>query len=169
MNIIVKYGVIDKFIYHIVSLLIVIVMVILTVEIELSVFHFKSVLLYNDILTPLIEELFKTLAITFSGAIAILYTLFFSVAEAINYIILYEKIYQNRNLFSFALFRILCIFFHFFLLWLQWSGYRLYLEKEKARYWFIGFASAYSCHFLWNVGAGRTFYILFQKVFFLIF
>lgn len=123
--------------------------------VELSIWSVESFRQYNPLMVPLIEESFKTLAIILGGAIALGFTILFGIFEATNYI--FEALDKGPVHYSYIIFRILCIFLHLGLLYVQWYGFKSYQQGKGAIHWLLGFLTAYSIHYIWNVGAGKVF------------
>ena len=130
--------------------------------VELSIWSVESFRQYNPLMVPLIEESFKTLAIIFGGVIALGFTILFGSLEAVNYI--FDALSKGPVHFSYIIFRILCIFLHLGLLSIQWYGFKSYKQGKGSIDWLLGFLTAYTIHYLWNVGAGKVFLLLTQDV-----
>ena len=144
------------------ELVIIVCLVFLVPMVELSIWSVESLRPYNLLIVPLIEESFKTLAIIFGGVIAFGFTILFGTLEAINYVV--HAFNKGPVHYSYIIFRFLCIFLHLGLLYTQWYGFKLYKQGQGSINWLIGFLTAYTIHYLWNVGAGKVFLILVQDV-----
>jgi len=130
--------------------------------VEMSVWNVESLRQYNSFMVPVIEESFKTLAIILGGTIALGFTILFGTLEAVNYI--FHALSKGPVHYSFIIFRILCIFLHLGLLGIQWQGFKLYKEGKGSLNWLIGFLTAYTIHYFWNVGLGLVVLKIVQNV-----
>jgi len=101
------------------------------------------------IMPPLIEELSKFLALTFSFHFAIIFTLTFAIIEFIHYMFLFEPTNE------FILIRLVCIFSHLVYLSIQMVGFTLYNKTDWKGYIIITLLSAWILHVAWNGILGK--------------
>ena len=109
------------------------------------------------VIPPLVEELSKLLALTFSFHFAIVYTLVFAIMEFIHYIIMFDSV-DNE----FLLIRFFCMVSHFIYLGIQIIGFKLYYKTDWKGYVIISFLSAWVLHVLWNGILGMLILLLIQ-------
>lgn len=107
----------------------------------------------NVLIFPLIEELSKLLTLFISVPVAIVYTLYFSIAEFFQYLLIFSDDFECI-LFVLVVGRFMCIGLHLLCLYFQYLGFKKYKQTNKKMYILNGFLAATLLHTMWNYKIG---------------
>jgi len=115
------------------------------------------------VIPPLIEELSKLLAITYSFHFAIIYTLVFAIIEFIHYA---NIIMATTGTFSpeYILMRTMCVMLHCIYLLIQITGFRLYYKTGWKGYIILSLITAWLLHVSWNGIFGKLVFLLIHQI-----
>jgi len=104
---------------------------------------------------PIIEELLRLISIMFGGIVQYAYTLAFAVQEYIHFI---EGVTMRTGGVpdGFYLYRLICVFVHLGLLFIQIKFYRKYQQTGRYYYIVVGFLIAVTAHELYNYEIGAV-------------
>jgi hypothetical protein len=106
---------------------------------------------------PLIEEIFKSISLSINPICGVFFTSIFGIAEGLSYIF---KFKQTIILSGLIKGRTLAFLFHFFLLGIQYIGWKKYRETIKKYYIFKYLALAIYLHYMWNIVITRFIVLL---------
>lgn len=111
---------------------------------------------YNvtDEVVPFIEESFKFITLSVSGYCGLFWTAMFGIEEGLTFVSKYQ---HKVGLYPIYIIRSVALMFHFFLLGIQYYGFRQYRKTKSymTLVWFFTFAVC--AHYLWNRGIGIIF------------
>lgn len=111
----------------------------------------------SDVIPPLIEELSKLLALTFSIPFGVVFTFVFASIEFVNYLVQINDSYGGIT-WQYYFMRIMCFLLHITCLYIQMAGFKLYERINWRGYIIISFICAWISHVLWNESFGQVIY-----------
>jgi len=122
--------------------------------IHINFLYYAVLFKFPTTLIPLTEEMFKFVTLAIHGYCGVFWTSMFGISEAIDFI---EKYKHTDGFWHITTLRSIAFLFHFFLLGIQYLGFRVYRKTRDKNHLFYFFLTAVSLHYLWNLGGGVVF------------
>jgi len=124
----------------------------------ISIFDYTGV--GTILLAPLNEEFFRFVSFLISGPIVIYYTCVLAFTEFVFYLVTYSGDFSGWGFWAFFIMRVLCILAHFLFFYIQYTYYKISIQRNNKCYLIFGMLVATSAHIIYNNSIAQGLYDL---------